>query len=86
MKITRKALIFLLLVGVVLLLACVVAVPTLLLVGAAGDSQELSKDLVTDLVVCNVDGHPPIDAVVEKVPDDCLECHNDRHYSQEDPQ
>ena len=79
MKTTRKVLIFLLLVGVVLLLACVVAAATWLLVGAAGESQELTKDLVMDLVVSNVDGHPPIDAIVEKIPNDCLGCHNDRH-------
>ena len=86
MKTTRKALIFLLLASVVLLLVCVVAAPTFLLVGAAGESQELPKDLVMDLVVSNVDGHPPIDAVVETIPHDCLECHNDRHHSEENSQ
>ena len=86
MKTIRKALILLLLAGVVLLLVCVVAAATWLLVGAAGESQELSKDLVMNLVVSKVDDHPPIDAVVERIPNDCLECHNDRHYGQEDSQ
>jgi len=86
MKTTRKALIFLLLVVVCLLLMGAVAVPALLLVGAAGDSLELSKDLVMDMVLSNVDNHPPVDAIVENIPNDCLECHNERHYSEDNPQ
>jgi hypothetical protein len=77
MKTTRKVLIFLLLVGVVAAIALLlvgVAVGTA--VGAAGGSQEL----LMDLVVSNVDDHPPIDAIVEKIPDDCQECHNDQRY------
>jgi hypothetical protein len=30
-----------------------------------------------DWVVSNVDGHPSIDAIVEKIPNDCLKCHGE---------
>lgn len=61
---TAKVLIFVMLLVVVAALA-------LLLVGATGGGREL----VMDLVVSNVDGHPTIDGIVEKIPSDCLECH-----------
>lgn len=69
MNTARKALIGLLLVGVVAALA-------LLLFVATGGNQGFVKDFVVDLVASNVDGHPTIDAVVNKVPNDCLQCHS----------
>lgn len=71
MKTARNFMIILLLVGVVVALA-------LALVGALAENQELVKDVVVDLVVSNVDGHPDIDAIVEKVPADCQKCHEQR--------
>ena len=74
MKKARKVLIILLLVGVVAALALVLIGAAL--VGAAGESQELAKDLVMDLVESNVDGHPTIDTIVERFPNDCEKCHH----------
>ena len=68
MKTAKRILIVLLLVGVV-------ASAALLLVAAAGTSQGLLKDLVLDEVVNKVDGHPTVDATVDKIPNDCLKCH-----------
>ena len=61
----------------VLLLVGVVASTALLLVATAGENQGWLKDLVMDQVVSKVDGHPPVDAIVEKVPNDCLKCHEE---------
>lgn len=69
MNTARRVLIAMLLVGVV-------AVPVLLLVGVLVGTQGDVKDLVVDLVVSNVDGHPEIDDFVEQIPNDCLQCHN----------
>jgi hypothetical protein len=81
---TRKVLIILLLVGVMAALALLLVGAAL--VGAAGESQELAKDLVVDWVESNVDGHPTIDDIVERIPNDCEKCHNDRRYHPENPQ
>jgi hypothetical protein len=61
---------------IVLLIAGVVAIPVLLLVGVLGGNQEFVREFVVDTVVSNVDGHPEIDTIVEKVPNDCLQCHD----------
>lgn len=69
MKTTRKTVILLTLV----------ALSALLLGGAAGVHMGLFTDVVTDLVVRNVEGHPKIDRIVHKIPDDCLKCHQQRN-------
>ncbi len=74
MKTARKVLIILLLVGVVAALALLLVGAAL--VGAAGENQEVLKDMVVDLVESNVDGHPTIDTIVERFPNDCEKCHH----------
>lgn len=69
MKTRSKVLIILVLIGLV-------AIPALLLVGAATANQELLEDLIIDSVVSNVDGYPEIDGTVESIPDDCIKCHD----------
>lgn len=73
MKTASKILIVLLLVGVV-------ASAALLLIAATGPGQGLLKDLVMDNVVSKVDGHPTVDAIVEKIPSDCLKCHGEASH------
>ena len=64
MKRARKVLIFLLLVGVVAALALLLVVAT-----------ERGRELVMDIVASNVDGHPTLDTIVERSPNDCEKCH-----------